>query len=133
MQEAYGKGEGEAHILLSHTHWDHIMGFPFFVPAYVPGNKFTICGAHKNLNQRFKLQHHPYNFPVQMDAMSADLAFKKLPAGRKRHLGNVTIEPFLLEHPGDSYAYRIEHKSSTFIYASDGSYNNPSPDAKRRS
>ncbi|MDP6039239.1 MAG: MBL fold metallo-hydrolase, partial [Candidatus Latescibacteria bacterium] len=117
MQEAYGRGEGEAHILMSHTHWDHIMGFPFFQPAYVPGNKFTICGAHKDLQQRFKLQHHPRNFPIPMEVMASDLTFKKLSPDRKTHLGKVTIKPFELEHPGDSYAYRIESGKHTFIHA----------------
>ena len=77
MHEAYGQGKGEAHILLSHTHWDHIMGFPFFQPAYMPGNKFTIYGGHKNLQQRFNLQHHSHHFPIPMDVMASNIQFKK--------------------------------------------------------
>lgn len=132
MREAYGRGQGEAHILISHTHWDHIMGFPFFTPAYIPGNRFTICGAHKHLKQRFKIQHHPYNFPVPMEAMGADIQFKKLVPGRKKRIGNLTLETILLNHPGDAYAYRIESGNHTFVYASDSAYENPSPEAMEK-
>ena len=48
MEGELGRGEGEVDILMSHTHWDHIMGFPFFKPAYVPGNKLTIYSINAN-------------------------------------------------------------------------------------
>ncbi|MBT3604613.1 MAG: MBL fold metallo-hydrolase [Candidatus Latescibacteria bacterium] len=127
MQAEYGKGQGEAHILISHTHWDHLMGFPFFQPAYVPGNKFTICGCHPHLKRRFDRQHHPDNFPAPMAVMGSDVQFKKWTPDRKKRLGNITVKPFLLDHPGNSYAYRIENGSKVFVYASDGAYNDPSP------
>ena len=47
MERPFGQGQGEASILLSHAHWDHIQGFPFFVPMYRPGNRFTIFGGAK--------------------------------------------------------------------------------------
>ncbi|MCZ6633242.1 MAG: MBL fold metallo-hydrolase [bacterium] len=127
MNEAFGRGKGKADILISHTHWDHIMGFPFFTPAYVPGNKLTIYGVHPSLKQRFKRQHHDHNFPVPFEAMGADIQFRKLAPNKKRRIGPFQIEPFLLVHPGDAYAFRIEHNGRVFVYASDGSYNDPSP------
>ena len=132
MQQEYGKGQGQAHILISHTHWDHLMGFPYFQPAYVPGNKFTICGCHRNLKRRFERQHHPENFPAPMTVMGSDIQFKKWTPDRKKRLGNISIKPLLLDHPGDSYAYRIENDSKVFIYASDGAYNDPSPATMQR-
>jgi phosphoribosyl 1,2-cyclic phosphodiesterase len=127
MEENYGKGQGEAHILISHTHWDHLMGFPFFQPAYVPGNKFTICGCHPRLKKRFERQHHPDNFPAPMTVMGSDIKFEKWTPDKKKRLNNVTIKPFLLDHPGNSYAYRIESGSKIFVFASDGAYNDQSP------
>lgn len=128
MEGELGRGEGEVDILMSHTHWDHIMGFPFFKPAYVPGNKLTIYGVHGSLKQRFKRQHHPLNFPVPFEALGANIQFRKLTPGKKRRIGPFQIEPFPLVHPGDAYAFRIKHAGHTFIYASDGSYNDPSPE-----
>lgn len=132
MKQEYGQGQGQAHILISHTHWDHLMGFPFFQPAYVPGNKFAICGCHPNLKRRFERQHHPENFPAPLSVMGSDIQFQKWTPDRKKKLGNVSVKPFLLDHPGNSYAYRIETDSKVFIYASDGAYNDPSPDTMER-
>ncbi len=132
MKEDFGKGKGEVDILISHTHWDHIMGFPVFHPAFVPGNQLTIYGCHNRLRQRLQRQHHPYNFPVALEAMPADIRFKKLTPGKKRRLGTFTVTPFLLDHPGDSYAYRIEHNGHTLIYASDASYNNLAPERMKK-
>lgn len=128
MKQEFGKGQGEAHILISHTHWDHLMGFPFFQPAYVPGNKFTICGCHSRLKNRFERQHHPENFPAPMDVMASDIRFKKWTSGQKKKPGDVVITPQMLDHPGHSYAYRIQRDSKVFVYATDGAYNNPSPE-----
>ena len=68
MEGAFGKGQGEASILLSHAHWDHIQGFPFFVPLYQPGNKFHIFGGAKSsamLEGILEGQMAPQYFPVQ--------------------------------------------------------------------
>jgi len=132
MKQGFGTGQGQATILISHTHWDHLMGFPFFQPAYVPGNKFAICGCHPDLQQRFERQHHPENFPAPMTVMGSDITFEQWQPAQKKHLGNITVEPYLLDHPGDSFAYRIESGSKVFIYASDGAYNDPSPAAMEK-
>ncbi len=132
MKEAFGKGQGKIQIFMSHTHWDHILGFPFFVPAYIPGNEITIYGAHSNLKKRFTNQHHPYNFPQPLSIMRSNIQFKKLTPDRQKHFGKVTVKPILLDHPGDSYAYRIEYNNHVFVYASDGAYNNPSPEVMEK-
>ena len=56
MASPLGKGQGELHIFYSHLHWDHIQGFPFFVPAYIPGNKIHIYGVIKELEEKFRGQ-----------------------------------------------------------------------------
>ena len=132
MQEGFDKGTGQIDILMSHTHWDHIMGFPVFQPAFVAGNQIRIHGGHSNLRQRFRNQHHPYNFPVTLEYMPADVQFKKLTPLRRRRFGALSVTPFLLDHPGDSYAYRIEHGDAVLIYATDASYNDLRPEAMQR-
>ncbi|MGB5920670.1 MAG: MBL fold metallo-hydrolase, partial [Syntrophobacteria bacterium] len=68
MQGPCGKGKGTVHLLISHTHWDHIMGFPFFTPAYAAGNQVLIYGRHPRIKERFQDQHHPDHFPVSLEA-----------------------------------------------------------------
>lgn len=128
MQEDFGQGAGEAHVLLSHTHWDHIQGIPFFAPVYVPGNRITFWGAHPRLRERLRRQHHPTNFPVPFEALPAQIGFGRLTPGRPRSVAGFTVTPRLLCHPGDAYAFRIEHAGTVFVYASDGSYSDLTPE-----
>ncbi|MDP6777706.1 MAG: MBL fold metallo-hydrolase [Candidatus Latescibacteria bacterium] len=129
MQEGFDQGTGRLDILMSHTHWDHIMGFPVFQPAFVPGNQIRVHGGHSRLRQRFRNQHHAFNFPITLEYMPADIQFKKLTPQKKRRLGPFGVTPFLLDHPGDSYAYRIELGDAVLIYATDASYNDLRPEA----
>ncbi len=128
MAEDFGKGSGHADLLLSHTHWDHISGFPFFAPAYVPGNRITIWGTHPRLRQRLKRQHHPDNFPVPLEEIPADLNFRRLTENTRRRVAGFHVTPHRLMHPGDAFAFRVEQDEAAFVYASDGSYSDMSED-----
>ncbi len=110
------------HILISHTHWDHISGFPFFVPAYIPGNTISFYGPHGMLEQRFRHQQAREYFPVQLDAMGADLNFEQLSKSGKFNIGDVEIVTFPLYHPGGCFAYRINHNGKSVVYATDAEY-----------
>ena len=63
LRELKGK-PGEFHVFQSHLHWDHIMGFPFFTPAYIPGHHIRIYGCHAELERAFRRQQAPPSFPV---------------------------------------------------------------------
>ena len=68
-----------ATILLSHTHWDHIQGFPFFAPLFVPGNRITVCGPEgsgKSLRDVLSVQIEFTYFPVEIDQLPESIAFK---------------------------------------------------------
>ena len=127
MDEGMAQGGGQVDILMSHTHWDHVCGFPFFHPAFVPGNKINIWGCHTHLKDRFRNQHHEYNFPVLLEDMPADIRFHKLSPSKQKTLNGFSINALKLVHPGDFYAYRLKNRSGTLVYASDASYNNPTP------
>jgi len=109
-------------LFLTHYHWDHIHGFPFFSPAYVPGNHFTIYGQpHENLSVRDILSGQmamPY-FPVPIDAMQAKFTFKDALPGMRIKVGKAVIKTELLNHPGMALSYRIEHDGKSIVYASD--------------
>ena len=124
MRGPCGRGQGTVHLLMSHTHWDHIMGFPFFTPAYVPGNKIIIYARHTRIKERFRNQHHPDHFPVSLEAMSADVQFVQLDAKPEVDIGEFKVSSVALHHPGGSFCYKIEKNARGFVYATDAEYKN---------
>ena len=63
------------HLFFTHVHWDHIMGFPFFMPAYIPGNIINIYSCHPHVEEAFRRQHGAPSFPVPFDILGADIRF----------------------------------------------------------
>ena len=113
-----GRGEGVIHLFFSHTHWDHIQGLPFFIPAYVPGNRIIIYGIHP-VQVALAEQTKPATFPIALDDLSASLEFVPLKERERLTLGDIHITNMRLYHPGDAYAYRFEHQGIAFVYATD--------------
>jgi phosphoribosyl 1,2-cyclic phosphodiesterase len=113
----------EAYMFFTHSHWDHIQGFPFFAPAFVKGNCFHIYGAiapnGATMKQRLHDQMLHPNFPVPMQVMQSDLKFYDLLPGDVMELGNITIETGLLNHPNTAMGYRIMYQGRTAVYATD--------------
>jgi phosphoribosyl 1,2-cyclic phosphodiesterase len=117
-----GRSKGapiKASVLLSHTHWDHICGLPFFIPGYIPSNEITIFGVHDNLEQRIKGQQVPSYFPVPL---GLGYKFRQLSTGEKFAIGDVQVETLPLKHPGDSYGYRVTYDGKTAVFATDAEY-----------
>ena len=113
----------EAHMFFSHSHWDHIQGFPFFVPAFVPGNCFHIYGGvapnGATMKQRLSDQMHHPNFPVPMQVMKSDMKFHDLMPGDTIQLDDITIETGPLNHPNSALGYRVTWQGRTAVYATD--------------
>ena len=122
MRREFGSGKGRARIFLSHFHWDHIQGFPFFKPAYVPGNRLDIYTRHDFLHSRLlRQQEAPFFPPEAWKAMRADIQFHQMD-GEPQVLDGVRVSSLELNHPSKSYAYRFEYQGRVFVYASDGAY-----------
>jgi ribonuclease Z len=113
----------EGHIFFSHSHWDHIQGFPFFVPGFVKGNKFDIYGAiapdGSTIKQRLNDQMLHPNFPVPLQIMQADLTFHDVNPGQRLHINDITIDIALLNHPGQAVGYRVNWGGGAAVYLSD--------------
>jgi phosphoribosyl 1,2-cyclic phosphodiesterase len=110
------------HVLMSHVHWDHIMGFPFFVPAYIPGNVIRIYGCHTRLEEAFRRQQSAPCFPVEFDTLGATIEFVLLEPGRTYDIARMRVTPKLQRHTNDSYGYRIEVVGKTIVYSTDSEH-----------
>ena len=125
MAREFGRGQGLAHIFLTHAHWDHLQGYPFFTPAYVPGNKLIFYAVNHN-PQRY-LDHQqtaPMFFPISSNSSSMPAAkeFVQLREGQTVQIGRTVVSNLALYHPGTAYAYRFDDGESVFVFASDGEY-----------
>ena len=77
------------HIFVSHVHWDHIMGLPFFSPAYIPGNRLRIYGGHRELEAALRRQMDPPSFPVDFSVFNADIEFVHLEPGQPHDIAGM--------------------------------------------
>jgi phosphoribosyl 1,2-cyclic phosphodiesterase len=121
MEEAFRDGRGRASILISHTHWDHVQGLPFFSPLYRAGNQIDIFARKRDthLAAVFSQQHGAPYFPVPLSAMQANMAFHELVEGAEFELGGAKITSTRLNHPSVALAYRIEADGAAVAYCSD--------------
>ena len=109
-------------IFMSHVHWDHIMGFPFLGPAYVPGTTIRIHGCHDVLEHAFRLQQSPPCFPVTFEQLGAKIEFVKLTPDKTHEVAGLKVTPHLQLHGGDSFGYRFEHNGKKVIYSTDSEH-----------
>ena len=123
FQQRFGLDNPQTyHIFISHVHWDHIMGFPFFRPVYVPGNRIIIHGCHTLLEEAFRRQQAPPSFPVEFAQLAADIEFDVLAPGERHFIAGLEVTPKLQHHQGDSYGYRVEHEGSCIVYSTDSEH-----------
>lgn len=123
MMERHGPGKPQTYnVLLSHLHWDHIMGFPFFPPAFIPGNRIRIHSCHPDPIEAFWRQQSAPCFPVDFDALSADIEFVPLAPGEPAEVAGATVHAILQYHEGDSFGYRIEQGGQSVIYSTDSEH-----------
>ena len=110
------------HVLLSHVHWDHIQGLPFFEPAYIPGTRIAVYAL---LTAADELQHviggitrHEF-FPVPLEAAPALFDYIEVEPGHPMTIGDFRVLPIALNHPFGAVGYRIDADGSSLGYVSD--------------
>ncbi|MFO0550917.1 MAG: MBL fold metallo-hydrolase [Polyangiaceae bacterium] len=112
-------------VLLSHTHWDHIQGFPFFSPAFDPKRSFRILAGHLpaamgGIRTVLAGQMAEPNFPVPLEIMRGSLTFEDFTAGDHFGLGpGIRVRTTTLNHPNGATGYRIEANGASVCYITD--------------
>lgn len=116
------KGESiQAYILITHPHWDHIQGFPFFKPAFVSGNEITVIGTDR---EEIDLQHiiadqmKRIYFPIQLNELKATIHFRSI-GEEEFSIYDAKVKTIYVNHPGFTVGYRIEYKGKSLVYISD--------------
>ena len=120
LQDARGSGI-EATLLLSHTHWDHIQGLPFFAPGYSSKNRITIFGAAgrgEQLQRALAAQMTPLHFPVGLEQMRGLEPVRNLSPDSTK-IGNLIVQTTPLNHPGGCSGFRIECPDGHVAYLPD--------------
>ena len=118
-------------VFLTHFHWDHIQGIPFFDPLYSTGNRIDFYAvepknsisyrrheAESRLEEILKLQMESPYFPIRFDELSAAKQFHEIQT-KPLQFGNLEIRPFPLNHPGGACGYRLESAEAVMVYATD--------------
>jgi len=132
MKKKKMTGSGDAaqvfHIFISHLHWDHIQGFPFFSPAFMAGNRIHVYGLHEDLEKVFVNQQNAPCFPVPLQAMRAQIRFHVLELGRSYDIAGVKLTCIKQNHPGVSYGYCFELDGKKVVYSTDSEHKKESKD-----
>ncbi|HUJ60070.1 MAG TPA: MBL fold metallo-hydrolase [Kofleriaceae bacterium] len=117
-----GGAPGQYHVLLSHVHWDHIQGLPFFSPAYIRGTKISVYAlltAANELDQVIGgITRHEF-FPMPLEAVPAQFQFHQVEPGVDFVIGAFHVTPIALNHPFGSVGYRIDGDGSSWAYVAD--------------
>ncbi|HEV8549766.1 MAG TPA: MBL fold metallo-hydrolase [Polyangiaceae bacterium] len=116
-----GRPKVEAHFFFSHMHWDHIQGFPFFVPAYGADSELTVYEVSAGDDRVQKLLHGQMRseyFPVEFGDLGARIAARHFEAGTTT-VGSIRVQAYEQRHPGRSYAYSFELGGKKIVYATD--------------
>ncbi len=115
--------EIDADILLTHCHYDHVAGLPFFAPFYQPQHRFRLWAGNLLPNFRLKevtqaMMSEPL-FPIGIETFQAVMDYRDFTAGQTIVLGDVTVRTIALDHPGGATGYRIDYAGRSVAYLTD--------------
>lgn len=115
-------GPRHSTILLSHLHWDHVAGLPFFTPIYVPGHRVEIASGPNgvmSLDAAMRDLFRAPFFPVDWAQIQDQVSTRELRANDKFQIGDIAITMAKLNHPDPVYGFRLEHAGQSIVYATD--------------
>jgi phosphoribosyl 1,2-cyclic phosphodiesterase len=111
----------ELTVLLSHVHWDHIQGLPFFAPIYAPGTRLVLAGGATStpLRDTLRRQMSAPSFPVDWNDLPSTIDYAELRDGTRMQVGQAEVRVARANHPDAVFAYRVEHGGRSVVYATD--------------
>jgi phosphoribosyl 1,2-cyclic phosphodiesterase len=120
---------GPVHILLTHLHWDHIQGIPFFVPLFMMGREihFHSCIPTAIVKKALHTQGMAPYFPVPFDDLMSKTKFHFYKDDKAFKIGPITVKALEMEHPQATYSYRLSHGKSSYVHMSDTEITNITP------
>jgi phosphoribosyl 1,2-cyclic phosphodiesterase len=121
LEEEFGDKPIEVSLLITHMHWDHIQGFPFFSPSYRAKNRIRVMGydtAHASLRETFAGQMADPFFPVQLQSLPGRIEIEEI-AKNDFQIGQVRVRTLLMNHPGVCVGYRIDCSSGSLAFLPD--------------
>ena len=129
MHRAWGQGQGKLHLLLSHYHWDHLIGLPFFRPMFVKGNRMIFYGASiKNMQDSIERLFTSVYSPLDgIQNVSAQLEYRQL--DDEIDVENFQIRTTQNRHPGGALSFRIEYGAEAVVYSTDHEAGDPVVDS----
>lgn len=115
------EGRSRIHILFTHAHWDHLLGFPFFRPLYEDGPSISVFGcpcAQLSVQEMISQTMAPPNFPVPLENVRADMSYHT-ECREPISLGSLTISPTRLSHPNEGLGYKLTEAGRCFVFLTD--------------
>jgi phosphoribosyl 1,2-cyclic phosphodiesterase len=113
------------HLFLSHLHWDHLQGLPFFYPLYFADHRVIIYGGHEHIEHAVRQQFSAPNFPVPYEMLKAQIHYQQIAAGDVLEVAGVRVRVAAQNHPGGSFGYRFEQDGRIFVYSTDSEHKAP--------
>lgn len=122
MKDGRGHKPHVYHLFITHLHWDHLQGFPFFPPIYMKGNRIVIHSYHSDCEAAFRQQMQPPVFPVPFEMLGATIEFDIQPPLTPYAIEGFNITSYTQLHPGTAYGYRFEKEGKSFVLSTDSEH-----------